>query len=86
MSSPATFDGTIRNKVVPSARVGYKPGAAGDRMPPQGESSPENKMTKKEVKGQGVPEDIFGAPGSMPGITGLVNFMSKFFSVWLQPL
>lgn len=83
MSSPRTFPGTIRNKVAPSTGVGYKSGAAGDRMPPQGESSPENKMTKKEVKRQGVPEDIFGAPGSM---AGLVNFVSKFFSLWLQPL
>lgn len=56
--SPETSAGTVT-----SAEVRGEPGAAGVHTPPQRESVPENKPTKKEVKGTGGPEDIFGAPG-----------------------
>lgn len=60
--SPETSAGTIRKMSV-SAEVRGKPGAAGAHTPPPRESVPENKTAKKEVKGTGGPEDVFGVPG-----------------------
>lgn len=57
-----TFAGTIRKKSL-SAEMGCKPGAAGEHTSPRGQSLPENKATKKEVKGGEVPGNIFGYQG-----------------------
>lgn len=54
--------GTIRKKSL-SAEMGCKPRAAGEHISPQGQSLPENKTSKKKVKGGEVPGNIFWGQG-----------------------